>query len=154
MSQDDSITFEMGLYQAALPKRLSYSDIHFWFETKDHESGPRTRIGLTAYAMRLLDDVFRLEWKVAVGQEVAEAEALGEIESTKASSELYAPMAGKLYDFNTAMLEKPAQISVDPYANWLLEFEGRPATCLNAEQYRDFLAEGWDETQKLLKGQM
>lgn len=144
----------MGLYQAALPVRLGYSDIHFWFETREIDGQVRTRIGLTSYAMRLLDDVFRLEWKVSVGQQVEEAEALGEIESTKASSELYAPMAGKVYDINSAMVEKPGQIGVEPYSNWLLEFEGRPATSLNADQYRAFLAEGWDETQKLLKGQM
>ncbi|MCW8129425.1 MAG: glycine cleavage system protein H [Planctomycetota bacterium] len=154
MSHDEAIIFEMGLYQAALPTRLRYADIHFWFETREIEGQARTRMGLTSYAMRLLDDVFRLEWRVTVGQQVAEAEALGEIESTKASSELYAPMSGKLYDFNTAMVEKPAQIGVDPYAHWLLEFEGRPATSLNAEEYRAFLAEGWEETQKLLKGQM
>jgi glycine cleavage system H protein len=154
MSDSGIILFEMGLYQAELPLRLKYSDIHFWFDEQAHNGSWRTRVGLTSYAMRLLDDVFRLEWKICVGQQVQEAELAGEIESTKASSELYAPMSGKLYDINTEMLQQPARIGVEPYANWLLEFEGRPERALNAEAYRAFLAEGWEETQRLLKGQM
>jgi len=154
VSANDVIIFEMGLYQAALPVRLKYSDIHFWLETFDASAGARTRLGLTTYAMRLLDDVFRLDWKVVPGQTVGEAEVLGEIESTKASSELYAPMAGKLSAVNTEVLEKPNLLGIDPYNHWLLEFEGQPDTCLDAEGYRKFLAEGWEETQKLLKGQV
>ena len=154
MSEQGSIFFEMGLYQAELPLRLQYADIHFWFDAREEAGAWRTRVGLTTYAMRLLDDVFRLEWKVTVGQEIREAEPIGEIESTKASSELYAPMSGKLWDINTEMLEQPARIGVEPYAHWLLEFEGRPEHALDPEQYRQFLATGWEETQKLLKGQV
>lgn len=154
MSANEVIIFEMGLYQAALPVRLKYSDIHFWMDTFETAAGPRTRLGLTAYAMRLLDDVFRLDWKVVPGQTVDEAEVLGEIESTKASSELYAPMAGKLSAVNKVVLEKPSLLGIEPYDHWLLEFEGQPGACLDAEGYRKFLAEGWEETQKLLKGQV
>lgn len=154
MSETGILLFEMGLYHAELPLRVRYSDIHFWFEERDHDGAWRTRVGLTTYAMRLLDDVFRLEWKIYVGQEVSEAELAGEIESTKASSELYAPMSGKLYDINSDLLREPGRIGVEPYSSWLLEFEGRPAHSLSAEEYRALLAVGWEETQRLLKGQM
>lgn len=154
MSGDDEIIFEMGLYQAGLPTRLRYAEVHFWLETLDAGGAERTRIGLTTYATRLLDDLFRLDWKVVPGQLVTESEALGEVESTKASSELYAPMSGKLRAVNAEMVEKPGRIGVEPYANWLLEFEGHPQASLSAEEYRQFLASGWEETQRLLKAQM
>ena len=102
----------------------------------------------------MLSDVFRLEWKADVGQTLADAEPIGEIESTKANSELYAPMAGKLTAINTAIIEDPSQIGLDPYAAWLLEFEGVPEISMSATEYEKFLADGWEETQKMLKGQM
>ncbi|MCK6474695.1 MAG: glycine cleavage system protein H [Planctomycetes bacterium] len=146
------IYFEMGLYRAALPVRLRYADVHFWF---DLEAVPgRTRCGLTSYAARLLDDVFRLDWAVQAGEDLGEAAPLGTIESHKACSELYAPMAGKLAAINEDVVAEPGRIQRDPYVAWLLEFEGAPGESMDAEQYRAFLAEGWEETQRLLKGQL
>ncbi|MCZ7644252.1 MAG: glycine cleavage system protein H [Planctomycetota bacterium] len=147
---EDVLFFEMGLYQAPLPVRLRYAEIHFWFQVRDG----RTRCGLTSYAMRLLDDVFRLDWKLEAGQTVEDGQAIGEIESTKASSELYAPMAGKVTAINPEPVEHPGRIGVDPYAHWLLEFEGAPEFALDAVAYRAHLEATWDETQRLLKGQM
>ncbi|MBE7466156.1 MAG: glycine cleavage system protein H [Planctomycetes bacterium] len=146
---DEALVFDMGLFPAVLPVRLRYSEIHFWFDVREH----RTRCGLTSYAMRLLDDVFRLDWKVTVGQDLREADPLGEIESTKASSELYAPMTGRLAAINREVVANPRRLTVDPYAEWLLEFEGRPEQDLDAARYRDYLAATWEETQRLLKGQ-
>ena len=149
-----ALVFDMGLYQARLPAHLRYSEIHFWFDSTQTGEGSTTRCGLTSFAARLLSDVFRLEWKVTVGQPVADAELLGEIESMKASSELYAPMAGRLCAINAEVVEKPLLIAQDPYAAWLLEFEGLPVAALDVQGYHHFLAEGWEETQRLLKGQM
>ena len=154
MADGEDIIFEMGLYQAALPVRLRYSDIHFWFDTRTLDGRELTRCGLTSYAARLLADVFRLEWKVYVGQGLADAEHLGEIESTKANSELYSPMAGKLADINSSVVDDPSQIGIGPYDAWFLEFEGAPGASMNAAEYHKFLADGWEETQMMLKGQM
>jgi glycine cleavage system H protein len=147
----DTLIFEMGLYKAAIPARLRYSTIHFWFDTA--ETG-RTRCGLTSYAARLLSDLFRIEWKVYAGENIQDEQLLGEVESTKASSELYAPMAGKLSDINAAPVNDPSLLAIDPYEAWLLEFETPPQVSLSAQEYMAFLAEGWDETVKLLKGQV
>ena len=144
------LIFEMGLYKAAFPQSLSYSPMHFWFRTE----GKTTRIGLTAYANRLLSDLFRIDWKVVTGQQLQHEQLLGEIESTKAVSELYAPMEGLLLHLNDTIVQEPSSVSVDPYAAWLMEFDRPPTSPLTAEQYVAFLAEGWDETVKLLKGQM
>ena len=156
MADEEAICFEMGLHRAPLPGHLRYCDIHFWFEPLPADAnGPaRTRVGLTSYAARLLSDVFRLEWTVKAGETLHEAQALGEIESTKASSELYSPMAGKLLAINEAMAKDPDPLSLDPYAAWLLEFEGHPQASMDVSEYKKFLEDGWDETQKLLKGQM
>lgn len=147
----DNIMFEMGLYKAYFPKDLLYSEIHFWF--KAHETG-RTRVGLTAYAARLLNDLFRIEWKVYVGETILLEQMLGEVESAKAASELYTPMAGKLADINTAVLDDPSLVSLEPYAHWLLEFEGEPQNPMTPDAYSAFLAAGWEETVKMLKGQV
>ena len=48
----------------------------------------------------------------------------------------------------------PSMLGVDPYATWLFEFEGRPAKAMTAGEYVAFLAAGWEETVKLLKGQV
>jgi glycine cleavage system H protein len=146
----DRLTFEMGLYKATFPVNVTYSEMHFWFADVGNN---RTRCGLTAYAARLLSDLFRVEWKVYVGENIQAEQVLGEVESTKASSELYAPMSGKLADINSAVVDDPSLLSLDPYDAWLLEFEGRPHNDLKPDAYLKFLADGWDETVKLLKGQ-
>ena len=130
---------------------MTYSEIHFWFQPR--EKG-RTRIGLSAYAARLLTDLFRIEWKVYYGENVQAEQLLGEVESTKASSELYAPMSGKLAEINQAVLDDPSLVGLDPYEHWLLEFEGAPDRQLSPQEYMDYLAAGWDETVKMLKGQV
>ena len=152
MSANDSdpLIFEMGLYKAAFPTDRLYSDIHFWLQPL--ENG-RTRCGLSAYAARLLTDLFRIDWKVYVGETLQREQVLGEVESTKASSELYSPMAGKLTDINTALVEDPSLLGLDPYDAWLLEYESKPVNTMTPHAYVDFLAAGWDETVKLLKGQ-
>lgn len=146
----DNLVFEMGLYKATFPRSLSYSPMHFWFKTE----GNATRFGLSAYANRLLADLFRIDWKVVTGQQLEYEQPLGEIESTKAVSELYAPLEGILLHLNDSVVQEPSVVSVDPYAAWLMEVDRPPAAPLTAEQYVAFLAEGWDETVKLLKGQM
>lgn len=149
-SDCERLIFEMGLYKASFPKTLLYSEIHFWFQARPNNV---TRIGLSAYAGRLLTDLFRIEWKVYVGEQVQSEQCLGEVESTKAASELYAPMSGKLVDINAAAVNDPSCVSLEPYENWLLEFEGQPERVMQPREYTDYLASGWDETVKLLKGQ-
>lgn len=150
MAERERLTFEMGLYKATFPVDLTYSESHFWFQTIED----KTRCGLSAYAGRLLQDLFRIDWKVYVGEAITCEQVLGEVESTKASSELYAPMSGKLLDINSAAVDDPSLLTVDCYDAWLLEFEGKPERALDAKAYVEFLAAGWEETLKMLKGQV
>ncbi len=151
MSDLEPLIFEMGLYKAVIPADLLYSEIHFWFRIGDNN---RTQVGLTSYAGRLLTDLFRLDWAVKSGDAIQSEQVLGEVESTKAVSELYAPMSGALLAINQAAVDDPSMLGVDPYSTWLFEFEGRPGVAMSAQEYVAFLASGWEETVKLLKGQV
>ncbi|HYF52154.1 MAG TPA: biotin/lipoyl-containing protein [Planctomycetota bacterium] len=150
MNPSDDLIFEMGLYKATFPRRLKYSPMHFWFRTENN----LTRIGLSSYANRLLSDLFRVDWKVKPAEHIDAEQPIGEVESTKATSELYAPMSGRLSNVNVQVVQEPSVVSVDPYSAWLLEFEGSPQSAMTAEEYVAYLGEGWEETVKLLKGQM
>src|SRR2546430_554304 len=118
----EPLIFEMGLYKAVIPADLLYSEIHFWFSLG--ENG-RTQCGLTSYAAGLLTDLFRLDWSVKEGDAIEAEQVLGEVESTKAVSELYAPMSRKLIAINAQAVDDPSMLGVDPYVTWLFEFEGR-----------------------------
>jgi glycine cleavage system H protein len=146
----ETLIFQMGLYKAVVPTRLLYSKLHFWFDCRD---AARAKCGLTAYAVRLISDLFRVEWRVKPGDKMLEGQTLGEIESIKAVSELYAPMSGALLNINTSILADPSQVNTDPYAAWLLEFSGRPDAALPAAEYIRFLTNEWEKTSKLFKGQ-
>ncbi len=147
----EPLIFEMGLYKALIPADLLYSETHFWFQIDD---AGRTRCGLSSYAARLLTDLFRLDWSVKAGDALVAEQVLGEVESTKAVSELYAPISGTLQAINQAAVDDPSMLGVDPYQTWLFEFEGRPESAMTAQEYHAFLAAGWEETVKLLKGQV
>lgn len=151
MADLEPLVFEMGLYKAVIPADLLYSEIHFWYRVADNN---RTQCGLTAYAARLLTDLFRLDWTVKAGDDIQAEQPLGEVESTKAVSELYAPMSGKLLAINAQAVNDPSSLGVDPYNVWLFEFDRQPESAMSAPEYVNFLAAGWDETVKLLKGQV
>jgi glycine cleavage system H protein len=149
MSDTESLCFQMGLYRAAIPAGLLYSQTHFWLQ----QSGANgTRCGLTAYATRLLGDIYRIEWRVRPGQPIASGQLLGETESTKAVSELFAPLIGSVAAVNEQVLSEPSLVSLRPYEAWLIEFDGQPQNVLTADAYVAFLAQVWPETMKLLRG--
>jgi len=140
----------MGLYKATFPTDRVYVSTHFWFKTI---ADGRVQAGISAYAARLLTDLFRIDWKIKVGDKLEIEQVLGEVESTKASSELYSPLAATVLAVNAAAVDDPSAVSLEPYENWLLEFDAPPADTMSPDEYIRFLAEGWEETVKLLKGQ-
>ncbi len=144
-------TFLMGRYEAPFPDDRHYCDNHMW--ARDGDAG--LRFGFTAYAVRLLQDVYFLDWYVDPGARLQHRQAIGSIESKKAESELYAPVAGELVRFNTALLEDPSAINVDTYgAGWLFEMKPRQASLMDVDQYLEHLERVWEVTQRTIKGQM
>jgi glycine cleavage system H protein len=119
------------------------------------KEGGRLRFGFTAYAVRLLQDVYFLEWTIEPDSQVQERQQIGFIESSKAESDLYAPLSGRLIEFNPALLDDPSAINLDNYgAGWLFEMQADAAETFSPAEYVDFLAAGWEQTQRLIKGQL
>jgi glycine cleavage system H protein len=93
--------------------------------TKDHEwargEGPRVVVGVTAHAQEALGDVVYVELP-KVGDTLTAGQSFGVIESTKAVSELFAPLSGKVVKVNDALTSAPQRINQDPYGEgWILE---------------------------------
>ena len=121
-----------------VPEELRYSAEHEWARRLDATS--RVRIGITDYAQDALGDVVYVDLP-QVGTAVAAAESVGELESTKSVSEMYAPVAGEVVAVNDALTDNPALLNEDPYGDgWLCEIEmSNPAdldALMDAATYR------------------
>jgi glycine cleavage system H protein len=141
----------MGRFPAALPGDLQYATNHMW----SREVQGRRRFGFTAYAVRLMQDVYFLEWVISAGDAVAYLQQIGHIETSKAVSDLFAPLGGQLVEFNQELLKDPTPINLDNYdAGWLFEMHGDPVSLMAADQYHNFLTQNWEKTQRLIKGKI
>ncbi len=147
-----SITFMMGEYPAEFPTDRLYARNHMWAAPL---AGSSYRFGFAAYAVRLLQDVYFLDWDIPAGTSIAEKQEIGQIESQKAEASLYAPHAGTLLEFNQVLLKDPSAINTDKYGDgWLFELEGETTQLLSPEQYLEHLEAVWEVTQRTIKGQM
>lgn len=148
---NDDLIFMMGKFEAKLPGDYSYARNHMW--CKDFDG--TWRFGFSSYAVRLMQDVYFLDWSVDEGASLELKQEIGHIETSKAESDLYAPMAGQLVRFNGELLKDPTPINVDLYgAGWLFEMKGEAADMLSPQEYYDFLDSNWEKTQRMLKGHM
>ncbi|MCS6864255.1 MAG: glycine cleavage system protein H [Gemmataceae bacterium] len=146
-----SRTFLMGQYPAELPGELRYCKNHMWCRVG---SDNIHTLGFTAYAVRLMQDVYFLEWRIEPGWVTAKQE-IGFIETQKATSGLYAPLSGRIVQFNADLLNDPGIINVDNYGRgWLFQFQGDLRDSLDVNEYYNHLESGWENTQRLLKGQI
>jgi glycine cleavage system H protein len=149
----DPLIFMMGKYEAVLPADRSYSENHLWLQAIAGKVEVY-RVGFTSYSIRLLQDVYFLDWTIDSGTAVSKKQPIGEIESSKALSTLYSPADGKVLRFNDAVLSDPSAINVDGYgAGWLYEFETE-AALLDPAAYLKHLDAGWEKDQRYLKGQV
>ena len=153
MSDDTNwFSFEMGEFTARFPRDRQFVSNHMWAR---NQGGDRWQFGLTAYAVRLLQDVYFLDWIVEPGQPLALRANIGSIESKKAESDLFAPIEGVLRSINDSALDDPSVINADPYGDaWLIEIEGAGTELLNPDQYAAHLAEAWEVAQRTIKGQV
>ena len=104
--------------------------------TKDHEwirlEGDVAIVGITDHAQNALGDVVFVDLPEA-GREVAEAEAIAVVESVKAASDVYAPVAGRVVESNAALAENPALVNSDPTGEgWFFKLEGVDAATVAA----------------------
>ncbi len=149
----DQLTFMMGEFEAEFPNDRSYCSNHMWAQSVNEDGC--YRFGFTAYAVRLLQDVYFLDWLVDAPTTLTEKQEFGSIESKKAESALYAPAPGKLLRFNEEIMLDPSAINVDKYGNgWLFEMNIANDGLMSTQQYVDHLEDVWKKTQRTIKGQM
>lgn len=125
-----------------IPEDLRYTDAHEW--VRDLGDGV-VRIGITDHAQSQLGDVVFVQLP-AVGDEVTAGSAVGEVESTKSVSDIYAPVSGTVVAVNDQLEANPELINSGPYeAGWMLEVRladaagGIPGDLLDASAYRDLI---------------
>lgn len=118
-----------------VPGDLRYSTDHEWVEP----IGRVVKVGITDYAQDALGDVVFVELP-KVGDEVTAGAAVGEVESTKSVSEIFAPVSGKVVAVNEALVDSPELINGDCYGQgWICEIEldgGDLDGLLDAAAYR------------------
>ncbi|MGQ0837766.1 glycine cleavage system protein GcvH [Actinokineospora sp.] len=101
-----------------IPEELRYTDEHEWVATK---SEVIIRVGITEYAQSQLGDVVFVQLP-EVGDRVDAGAPVGEVESTKSVSEIYAPVAGEVVAVNDPVVDQPELLNSDPYGEgWLFE---------------------------------
>jgi glycine cleavage system H protein len=123
-----------------VPDDLRYSVEHEWVRAE----GVRARVGITDYAQDALGDIVYVDLP-AIGTDVEVGGKLGEVESTKSVSEIYAPVAGRITAVNDALSDTPERINEDPYGEgWICELELADGAAgdalLEPAAYRDLTA--------------
>jgi glycine cleavage system H protein len=124
-----------------VPAELRYADSHEWMR---QESDGTVAIGITDHAQEALGDLVFIELP-AVGRVLKQGEACAIVESVKAASDVYAPIAGEVVAANTAVTSTPEAVNEDAYAAWL--FRVKPAdpnalsAMLDAKAYERLITE-------------
>ncbi|MGZ6827479.1 MAG: glycine cleavage system protein GcvH [Mycobacteriales bacterium] len=113
------------------PADLKYTAEHEWVR----EVGDHLRVGITDYAQEALGDIVFVTLP-AVGTEVTAGQSVGEVESTKSVSDVYAPLTGTVTARNEALDANPELVNSDPYGEgWMVEISpaaGVPAALADA----------------------
>jgi glycine cleavage system H protein len=118
----------------SIPADLKYTESHEWVRT---EADGTLTVGITDHAQEALGDIVFLELPEA-GRTVAAGEAIAVIESVKAASDIYAPVAGEIVDSNSALVDTPDQVNGAPYDSWL--FKIKPAAGASLDRLIDAAA--------------
>lgn len=120
------------------PAELQYSKSHEWIRIE----GDEATIGITDYAQDALGDVVYVDLP-QVGATFETEAVFGVVESVKAASDLYLPVAGEISAVNDALVNNPELINSDPYgAGWMVKIKIAPGigALLSAEAYDAFVA--------------
>jgi glycine cleavage system H protein len=153
-NRDSNLMFMMGEFEAEFPNDRHYARNHMWAQVSEDDPS-QVRFGFTAYAVRLLQDVYFLDWMLDAPAMLTESQEIGSIESKKAESALFAPGAGQLIQFNHTLMEDPSAINTDKYgAGWLFEMQIPQPGFLTAQEYLELLVDVWAKTQRTIKGQL
>lgn len=127
------------------PEELRYSADHEWVKVE----GKQVIVGITEYAQSELGDIVYVELP-EVGTEVVMEEELTEIESTKTTSPVLAPVSGKIVEVNDELKESPQLINEDPYGKgWIVTLKMTNPddldNLMSAKEYEEFIEQGSDD---------
>ena len=112
------------------PEDLKYTSEHEWVRSPGEADGS-VRVGITDYAQDALGDIVYVSLP-DVGVDLEEGAAVGELESTKSVSDVYAPLAGSVVARNDALDATPELVNSDPYGEgWLFEITPSDDTALD-----------------------
>jgi glycine cleavage system H protein len=120
------------------PADLKYTESDEWIRV----DGDTATIGISDYAQESLNDLVYVEFK-SVGDKLAEGDTFGEVESVKAASEVYLPVAGEIIEVNNALESDPETINSDPYgAGWMVKIKvtdaSNLANLMDAAAYQEY----------------
>jgi len=123
-----------------IPQDLRYTKEHEWVRLE----GDVATIGITDYAQGELGDIVFIEVDT-VGETVGEEEVFGTIEAVKTVSDMYAPVAGEVLEFNESLEDDPEAVNSDPYgAGWIIKIRVENpddvAALLTHEDYGELIA--------------
>lgn len=123
-----------------IPEDLRYHKEHEWVRL----DGQRVTLGISDFAQDALGDVVFVDLP-KVDAETTASQEIGEVESTKATSSLYSPVAGKILQVNDELQDHPEYLNQDPYGKgWIAVIElTNPAdveALMTASQYEEFLS--------------
>ena len=124
---------------ANVPEGLYYSKDHEWLRVE----GDTGTVGITDHAQNSLGDVVYVELP-KTGETFAAHDTLGSVESVKAVSELFLPVAGEVTEVNESLTDEPEKVNTDPYGDgWMLRLKlsnrGEVDSLLSAAEYEDYI---------------
>jgi glycine cleavage system H protein len=102
-----------------VPAELKYTESHEWVRT---EPDGTLAVGITDHAQEALGDLVFIELP-AVGRKAKAGEAIAVVESVKAASDIYAPVAGEVSAANSEVVDAPETVNADAYAHWLYKLK-------------------------------
>lgn len=119
-----------------IPADLRYASSHEWARL---EADGTVTVGISDHAQEALGDVVFVELP-EVGTQLAAGQEAGVVESVKAASDIYAPVAGEVVAVNEALTDSPELVNSDPYGSWFFKLKpsaaGELDQLLDAEAYR------------------
>ncbi len=124
---------------ANVPENLHYSKDHEWLRVE----GETGTVGITDHAQNSLGDVVYVELPKP-GETFAAHDTFGSVESVKAVSELFLPVAGEVTEVNESLSDEPEKVNNDPYGDgWMLRLRlsnrGEVDSLLSAAEYEDYI---------------
>ena len=102
-----------------VPQDRRYTESHEWVK---REGDGTVAVGITDHAQEQLGDIVFVE-APKPGRKVKAGEAVGVVESVKAASDIYAPVAGEVVAANDALSKSPEQVNADAYASWMFRIK-------------------------------